>query len=78
MRLIAGKAPRIIVKKMEISQAYLEDHARQIKPLIDALAAGRHLEFLNNDGIYRLYRGTNLIEIVMSPHRYRIVTNDYI
>ena len=78
MRLIAGKAPRIIVKKMEISQAYLEDHARQIKPLIDALAEGKQLEFLHNDGKYRLYRGTNLIEVVMSPHRYRIVANDSI
>ena len=63
---------------MEIYQAYQEDAARTLKPLIDALAEGKQLEFLHNDEKYRLFRGTNLIEAVMSPHRYRIVAYDYI
>ena len=71
-RKIIGDEP------MEIYQAYQEDAARTLKPLIDALAAGKHLEFKHNDGKWRLDRGTNLTGIVMSPHRYRIVANDSI
>ena len=49
----------------------LEDAARKVKQLIDLLAQGKTLDFHHNDCEWRPYKGMNLSELIMSPHRYR-------
>jgi len=50
----------------------LLDSAKKVKPLVDAIVKGYSLEFRLNNGIWRDYKGINLSEIVLSPHRFRV------
>ena len=54
----------------------LRDAAKKALPLVAALAEGKDLEFIHNDGEWRIYRGVNLIEVEMSPHRFRVSGSD--
>ena len=48
--------------------------AINIMPLIEALVDGEYLEFKHNSGEWILWDGSNLSEIIISPHRFRIAT----
>ncbi len=50
----------------------LRDACRAVQPLFDAIRGGEDLEFRHNDDNWRTYKGCNLMEVVMSPDRFRV------
>ena len=78
MKSQSGCCLDVFYKRYETNNLKQMEDAKAVKPLVDALAEGKQLEFKHNNGQYHLCRASNLTGIVMSPHRYRIVTNDYI
>lgn len=53
------------IRKLQMEQA------AKIKPLVDHVASGGRLEFLRDDGIWNISKAGNLLQLCISPDRYR-------
>ena len=71
---VSGQIEHVVSGPPRMMKAHQKqvETAKAVEQLIYAVAKGGWLEFKHNDGNWRLSNGTNVTEVAMSPHRFRV------